>query len=244
LFLLRANALELSLYIVATAVALGLWLRGRASLRLPVAAALLLALGFVMLALNTQLRGLPLGMVILFLLSDALGPRWLALSVLVFPLALAVQASVSVISYHQAASGLHGMLVVDRANLRDLAVPESAAIRRGEEVSQADYVRAILEAATLLERAKGGIVLFDQVNPLPFILGVPPQRGANLWLDVDFPWPSAEAMFAGIGHVLIPKAPTHAAVTRKAVELYGPYMAERFPVRSEGTGWIVLSRGP
>ena len=73
LFLLRANALELSLYIVATAVALGLWLRGRASLRLPVAAVLLLALGFVMLALNTQLRGLPLGMVILFLLSDGLG---------------------------------------------------------------------------------------------------------------------------------------------------------------------------
>jgi hypothetical protein len=243
-FLVRINALELSLYVAATVVALGLWLRGRASPHLPIAAALLTVMSFVLLALNTQIRGLPLGMVILFLLYDALRPRWAALALLAFPLALAVQASASVIGYHQAASGLSGLFVVDRTNLSGLAVPDDAPIRPGEEVSQGAYVRAILEAATLLERAKGGIVLLDQVNPMPFVLGRPPQRGAPQWLATDFPWPSAEAMFAGADNVLIPKSPTHAAVTSKAIELYGPYMAQHFPVRRESASWIVLNRGP
>lgn len=243
-FLLRANALELSLYVAATVVAFGMWLRGRAEARLPAAAALLTTLGFALLVWNTQLRGLPLGMVALFLLYDALRPRWVALMLLVFPFALAAQASASVIAYHQMASRPSGLVVVERTNLRGLAVPDDGAIKRGEEISQRDYVRSILEAAALLERATGGIVLLDQVNPMPFVLGVPPPRGASLWLDLAFPWPSAEAMFAGIDHVLIPKAPTYAAVTRKAVELYGPYIAERFPVRRESARWIVLDRAP
>jgi hypothetical protein len=243
-FLLRANAVELSLYVAATAVALVLWWRGRVAPHVPSAAALLTVLGFVLLALNTQLRGLPLGMVALFLLYDELRPRWLALVLLVFPFALAVQASASVIAYHQAASRPSAFVVVERTNLRGLAVPDDGSIKPGEEISQRDYVRSILEAATLLERATGGIVLLDQVNPMPFVLGVPPRRGANLWLDLDFPWPSAEAMFAGIDHVLLPKSPTYAAVTREAVELYGPYMAERFPVRRESASWIVLDREP
>jgi hypothetical protein len=243
-FLLRANALELSLYVATTVVALILWLRGRAEARLPAAAALLTTLGFALLVWNTQLRGLPLGMVALFLLYDALRPRWVSLVLLVFPFALAVQASASVIAYHRAASQPTGLVVVERTSLRGLAVPDDGAIKRGEEISQRDYVESILEAATLLELAKGGVVLLDQVNPMPFVLGVPPRRGASLWLDLAFPWPSAEAMFAGIDHVLIPKSPTYAAVTRKAVELYGPYMAERFPVRRERARWIVLDRAP
>jgi hypothetical protein len=86
-------------------------------------------------------------------------------------------------------------------------------------------------------------VLFDQVNPMAFVLGEPPRKDTRLWLDVDFPWPRPEVKFAGANHVLIPKRPTYAAVTNMALRLYGPYIAKVFPVRTESRSWTVLSRG-
>jgi hypothetical protein len=114
-------------------------------------------------------------------------------------------------------------------------------------LSQFDYVQSLLEATTLFgatEDRPGGIVLLDQVNPLPYILNRPPPRGGNLWLDTGFPWPSADTMFKEADHVLIPKLSTAVDVTREAVRRYDAYLAQYFPLRSESPAWILLSRHP
>jgi hypothetical protein len=112
--------------------------------------------------------------------------------------------------------------VVDRTNLKGLAVPAEedgllAAFAAGDvgysllnrsraiypqfELSPFEYVGTILEAANLLtgkRYRRGGIALFDQVNPLPFMLGLRPPRGENLWLGTTKPILPVEQFFADI----------------------------------------------
>lgn len=250
--LLRASAAELALYAAAGAAALGLWLTGRAPWRLPMAIALLVGAGATLLAFNAQSRGIPLAVVALFLLYAQLRRdtafRRVAPALLIFPLGIAVAAAVSVVAYHQAAAEDDELLIVDITNLRGLAVPaDDVPIKPGEEIEQDNYVETLLEAAALLERTGNGgrgVALLDQVNPMPFIMGQPPQRGARLWLDVDFPWRPSGRAFTGVNHVLIPKRSTYAAVTRKALSLYGSYLKRNFPVRTESRNWTLLSRAP
>ena len=52
-----------------------------------------------------------------------------------------------------------------------------------------------MEAAALLEKdglASGKIAVLDQVDPLPFMLGLEPPRGGNLWSGAGAPTPSPE----------------------------------------------------
>lgn len=249
--LLRAGIADVFVFALGSGIAIGLWLSGRAPLRLPVAMAFLIAMSMALLMFNTQARGVPLAVVSLVLLYHHMqtdtGLRRAAPVLLVFPLWLAMTATASVVAYHIiATTRTDQLLVVDRTNLRRLALPDQDPPREpSEAIDQDDYVETLLEAADLLKQTWNGgqgVVLFDIVNPMAFILGLPPRRGARLWLDVDFPWPPFEQMFAGCNHVLIPKQPVDPDVTRKALGLYGAYMARNFPVRTESQNWTLLSR--
>lgn len=274
---LSANVPELSLYGTLFLVTVALWRSGRAPLRLPAAAGLLIVEGVAVLSQNAQLRGLPLCLVAVFLLYDHLrrdaaavgrqGSTWVLLAILVFPAASVVAQATSMAFYYKGATSGAPLFVVERTNLRGLAVPfkpdgmradsargadytwltRSRSIGASPRLSQFDYVQSLLEAASLFgvaEGRPGGIVLLDQVNPLPFMLDRRPPRGGNLWLDTGFPWPSAETMFRDANYVLIPKLSTAADVTREAVRRYGAYLARYFPLRSESPGWTLLSRRP
>ncbi len=111
--------------------------------------------------------------------------------------------------------------------------------------SQHEYLETILEAATLLADPRyrpGGIVVFDQVNPLPFMLGWPPSRGETLWSGAGMPLQTAKALFADVDHVLIPKFSSYSPGTAAARARYDAYLADYFPIRDETQSWIVASR--
>jgi hypothetical protein len=271
-----ANVTEFALYTAALLVSVGLWQAGRAALRLPVAVAALIIEGGAVLSQNAQLRGMPLCIVIVFLLYDQFrgraatggvrGLQWLLVALLVFPVAGIVNATASLASYHRGAYRDAHLFVVDHTNLRGLAVPSQTedllnafssgqvdytllnrtrSLSSGHQLSQFEYVQTLLEAAALFaepEGRPGGIVLLDQVNPLPFMLGRPAPRGGSLWLDTDFPWQPAEAMFAEANYVLIPKFSTYDSVTTEATKRYSAYMTEHFPIRTETRSWILLGR--
>ncbi|MCF8531843.1 MAG: hypothetical protein K9G48_02460 [Reyranella sp.] len=277
LLMFSANATELSLYAAMLLVAVALWRSERAPLRLPVAAGTLIVGGLAVLTQNAQLRGLPLGIVVAFLLYDHFrikpaleghrGSRWVLLAFLILPIANVANESMSLATYYRRATSNAPFFVVDRTNLRGLAVPmepetlqrsfssragtdyswlsRSRSIGANLRLSQFAYVQTILEAAALFdeaERRPGGIVLLDQVNPLPFVLGRPPPRRGNLWLDIGFPWQPAEAIFEDANYVLIPKYSTYGELTAAAVSRYGTYLAQHFPGRTETASWTLLSR--
>ena len=61
--------------------------------------------------------------------------------------------------------------------------------RASGDVSQSEYVQGLVDAAALVadrQRGAAKVLVMDQVNALPFMLGYPPPRGGNLWL-----WPGA-----------------------------------------------------
>jgi hypothetical protein len=156
--------------------------------------------------------------------------------------------------------------VVDRTQLKDLAVPAErrgllAAFADGRlgpallnwsratqprfELSPAEYVETIVEAAALLgdgRHCHGGVVVLDQVNPFPFMLGWPPAHGDNLWSGPSAPVRPASELFAQADHVLIPKFSTYSAWTERARLEYGVYLSQNFLAREETQSWIVLSR--
>ena len=157
--------------------------------------------------------------------------------------------------------------MVDRTQLKGLAVPAerpgllaafadgrfgSALLNRSRaslprfELSPAEYVETIVEAAALLgdgRHCRGGVVVLDQVNPFPFMLGWPPAHGENLWSGPGAPVRPADEIFADATYVLIPKFSTYGAWTELARLAYGPYLSENFRSREDTQSWIVLSRG-
>lgn len=194
-------------------------------------------------------------------------PRLLA--ILVFPVLSIAAAAMTLGGYHVAAKSAVAVLTVDATNLRGLAVPADLDVAQAsfasgevpyqirsrardihpghdaEELSQFEYVQSLLEAAALFadgERGPARILVIDQVNPLPFMLGYPPPHGGNLWLWPGAPVRPVEDVFADVDYVLIPKKPTFIAATLKAVAHYRPYLAEAFVVRAETARWTILDR--
>jgi hypothetical protein len=271
---LAENAGQYAPFIAAVGVAAWLWWRGSASIGLPLASAFLLLAALALLSQNSQAHGLPLALVIVFLLYGTLrsgreqaGRAVMLAALLVFPLASIAGSATSVFGY-QARTRAGYMRVVDSTNLRGLAVPmqpgdviadfagdrpsyrllsRARAVRPRYELSPLEYVQTLQEAATLLReqgRAHGQIAVLDQVNPLPFMLGLEPPRGGNLWSGAGAPTPTAEDYLGDADHVLIPKFTTNAAWTERAQALYASYLERHFPRRVEGRSWIVLSRQP
>ncbi len=259
-------------YIVAFIVAVWMWWNGRAPPQLPLATAFLLAAGTFLLSQNAQPHGMPLAIVIAFLFVDQLrqlraAPLLLA-ALLVFPLLSIGTSALSLAAYHLKTGCEQCLLVVDDTNLRGLAVPaerrgllaafaagdtkepllnQSRAVQPRYELSQYEYIETIMEAAALLagpHYRPGGVVVLDQVNPLPFMLGWRPARGETLWSGAGMPMQSPDALFADVDHVLIPKFSTYSPGTTAARAKYGAYLADHFPVRRETQSWIVVSRMP
>ncbi|SJZ73866.1 hypothetical protein SAMN02745126_02096 [Enhydrobacter aerosaccus] len=189
----------------------------------------------------------------------------LLLSLLVFPLLSIAAALVSLTGYELKASR-QTLQTVDGTNLHGLAVPAEKsgllaafANPRGDyhllnrarmvstryELSPSEYVDTLLDAVALLGTVSGRhrrIVVLDQVNPLPFMLGQVPPRGGNLWSGPGAPVQPAQHVFAEADCVLIPKFSTYSPWTKAAVELYGPYLRRHFAVRAESQSWIMMGR--
>ena len=267
---LFANSEGYAAYAAGFVGAVWMWARGMVPLRVPLAIAGILAIGGFVLSQNHQSHGLPVGVVIAFLLYDQMrerfGPAAPVLPMLmVFPLFAIGASALSLAGYRAHAGRAELLQVVDRTQLKGLAVPAerpgllaafadgrfgpallnwSRAARPRFELSPAEYVETIVEAATLLgdgRHCRGGIVVLDQVNPFPFMLGWPPPHGGNLWSGPGAPMRPADEIFAEAGHVLIPKFSTYGAWTELARLEYGPYLSENFRAREETQSWIVLS---
>jgi len=258
-------------YAAGVVVAAWMWARGMAPPRLPLAVAAIVVIGGFVLSQNHQSHGLPVGIVIAFLLYDQIRERFGSavpgLPVLmIFPL-FSIGASALSLSGYRAFAGREELLhVVGHTQLKGLAVPSEregllAAFADGPpnytllnrarakqprwELSPAEYVATLLEAAALLDNGRhqpGGVVVLDQVNPLPFMLGWAPPRGGNLWSGPAAPVQPAAQQFAEADYVLIPKFSTYSAWTERARLEYGDYLAQNFPNREESQSWILLSR--
>ena len=111
------------------------------------------------------------------------------------------------------------------------------------QISEYEYVLVLLEAADLLsDRPPGGIALFDYVNPLPYMLGLLPPKGSNLWSDRNAPVRTADEYLAGVRYVLIPKFPLNPYWTADLMTHYGVYLDEHFQREVETPSWILLGR--
>ena len=257
-------------YLAALILAIWLWRKGWAPPGLPAAVAFLLAIGFFLLTQNAQPHGMPLAVVIAFLFAHQLYRQRAALpliaAVLVFPLLSIGTSALSLTGYHRKATCTQCLSVIGATNLQGLAVPLEAAgllasfadgeaedyllnraraVQPRYELSQYEYVETIQEAARLLSKPRfrpGGVMVLDQVNPLPFMLGWRPARGETLWSGAGMPMQEPEPLFADTDHVLIPKFSTYSPATAKTRAKYSAYLEEHFPVRSETQSWIVFSR--
>jgi hypothetical protein len=274
------NSAEPAICLANLVAAIWLWRRDAAPLRLPVAAAYLIGSGWALLSQNAQMNGIPSVMVIAFLIYDALRQRSAGtrlqgvaaaplLVLLAFPLASIATSALSLAAYRINADSDKMVRVVDRTNLKGLAVPaepdgvlaafaagnggyallnRSRAVYPQYELSPFEYVQTILEAADLMagkRYRRGGIALLDQVNPMPFMLGLPPARGVNLWLADTKDVPPVERFLADIDYVLIPKFSTHSSTKDVLTAAYTPYLKEHFRHSEESPSWLLLSRdGP
>lgn len=127
------NSAEPAIYVAGLAAATWVWWRGYASLRLPVAAAYLIGSGASLLSQNAQMGGIPLAMVVAFLLYDAIRQRFGSdrsggamvplLMLLTFPLSYIGTSTLSLVAYHYNAGSEKAVRVVDHTNLKGLAVP-------------------------------------------------------------------------------------------------------------------------
>jgi hypothetical protein len=259
-------------YAAALGSAAWMYARGVAPLKLPLSVAAILAIGLLVLSQNHQSHGLPVGIVVAFLLyheiRERFGPAVPASAVLmVFPLFSIGASALSLLSYHAYSQRSEGLQVVDQTQLIGLAVPAErqdllAAFAEGKpdhtllnraraegprfELSPAEYIETLLEAAAFFQNGQqppGSIVVLDQVNPLPFMLGWTPPTGGNLWSGPSAPVQSTGEVFADAEYVLIPKFSTYGAWTERAQIEYGRYLSRNFPIRQETRSWIVLRRG-
>jgi hypothetical protein len=189
----------------------------------------------------------------------------LLLALLVPPLFAAGGFAVTLAGYHAAARQDRGLYVVGHTNLRGLAVPADqsgafvsashgfdypAATKAGAPVplyrlSDYEYLVLLLEAADLMSTLQpGAVALLDNVNPLPFMLGLPPTRGANLWSGWSAPIRPADGYLADVRYVLVPKFPLTPPWTADLKNLYGRYLEDHFRQAAETRGWILLDRLP
>jgi hypothetical protein len=238
---------------IALISAIWVWRRELAPMRVPVAAAFLIAASAFLVAYNTQLRGMPLGIVVGFVLYNVVCEKvasgeiedvelYLA-ALLLYPLLVIGAVSASLVLYHRVATNQSGLYVVDHTNLRGLAVPSSSQ-RAGRDARASEYINTILEAAAQFAGgSEARIQVLDDVNPLPFALGFAAPRGADVmyWMQ-SAPRRLTADMLTDTDYVLVPKAPADRSVTDKVLALYSESLAQQFPRRDETAHWILFSR--
>jgi hypothetical protein len=260
-------------YVAAVLFSAWLWWRGMATFRLPLAVAGIFSVALFVLSQNHQTHGLPAAIVIAFLLYDHLRRRGEVMAsaapvLMIFPLFVIGASTVSIWAYHVRAENRSDLQVVARTNLEGLAVPIersglldafaagkpthallnwSRALQPHVELTATEYVDTIMEAAGLLNDGKhrpGGVVVLDQVNPFPFMLGWVPPRSGNLWSASGAPIRPAVEVFADADYVLIPKFSTDAAWTERTVKAYTEHLSKHYPKVEDTRSWTLLSRPP
>ena len=245
-----ANSGEIAVYAIGLIAACWLWRRGFASVQLPVAAAFLIGASVMLFAQNTQMRGLPLGTVVLFALYGAalshriLSRPALLVALLMLPALTVLSAAGTFAAYAREVVSSQEMLVATDTNIHGLAVPkrwEQGAPSR----SQTLYMASLLDAASLFSdgaRKPGRIQVVDRINPLPFMLGFDPPRGGDLFWESSAPPRPVAEMLGDADYVLVPKFSTAPGLTGAAHRRFGDYLAEFFPLREETEQWILYSR--
>ena len=113
------------------------------------------------------------------------------------------------------------------------------------ELTQHEYIKTVLALADFVQEkgiAAARIAIVDQVNPLPFVLGVTPPRGGNLWSGNGISWQPPEKAFRDSDYVAIPRFPTDRATLIDGLKVYGGYLSSQFVERYETPYWTLLER--
>ncbi|MFO1161689.1 MAG: hypothetical protein U1E60_22815 [Reyranellaceae bacterium] len=260
-------------FLTAIAFSAWLWWRGLASVRLPLAVAGIVAVALFVLSQNHQTHGLPAAIVIAFVLYDHLRRQTATMAsaapvLMIFPLVVVGASALSIWAYHARATKTADLQIVERTNLKGLAVPIersglldafaagktshtllnlSRTLQPAVELTATEYIDTIMEAADLLadgQHRPGGVVVLDQVNPFPFMLGWVPTRGSNLWSASGAPVRPAADVFADADYVLIPKFSTDAAWTERTLKAYTEHLSKNYPKVEDTRSWTLLSRSP
>ncbi|MFV3130386.1 hypothetical protein [Niveispirillum sp. KHB5.9] len=245
------NATELSIHGAGLITAIWLWRQGRVTMALPLTTLFLIVAAILLFAQTMQLRGLPLGAVIPFLLYGALlpfrGPSGWVVPVLLLamPAVTALTAMYTIADYVITTPRSERLLISRVNDTRDLAMPLPSDMP-ASPLERATYFSSLLEAASLFSPARypsGRIVVIDRINPLPFILGFPPPRGGDLFWDRGSPPRPAEEILGDADYVLVPtKSFSSPRLTRVASERFTPYLTAHFPIREEADSWILYAR--
>ncbi len=93
------------------------------------------------------------------------------------------------------------------------------------------------------------ILAFDEINPFPFALQLPPPRGTpSLWhfgrLENDKRHPPAEIVFQDVTHVMVPRVSADADSFELIHRLFDEYVKEHFVEVAESREWTLLVRKP
>uniref|UniRef100_UPI0025BF2295 hypothetical protein n=1 Tax=Luteitalea sp. TaxID=2004800 RepID=UPI0025BF2295 len=237
-----------------------------------VASVVIIGLGAVVRSQNAQAGDMPVALVACWLLYRALlhvpdgatgrpAPA-LLLAVMAWPLLTVTGHAATLTAYARAATRDDRIVRIAETNLRGLTVPadpsdvEAALAGSAHRVlsplrdsplrdplSQHQYVQSLLAAARLFDAgAPVRVLVLDQVNALPFVLGFPPPRNSWLWFLAEGAARPAADVFADVDVVLVPRYATLARTTAFALETYGAYLSTAYPDRQETASWTVLRR--
>ena len=202
--------------------------------------------------------------------GESLRDRFLLISALMaFPIFSISGYAASLAGYASKVRTDAGLYIVETTRLQGLVVPaepgnllaafsstsgdhrllgRARSVGARFDLTAFEYVQTLLDAARLFggttSQLSPGIVLLDQINPLPFMLGIRPPRGGNLWSGVDAPLRLADELFRDVDYVLVPKFPTNRIWKDAAVAAYDPFIAVHFPHHKESSSWVLKSRLP
>lgn len=251
-----ANRAEYTVLALAVGVLAWLWLAGHATAAPMLAATVVSALGAAVLTQNAQDADIPLGLVVWLVVYQTLAAvtarmrhreRAVLLALaLLWPL-VSIGSAVKVFAGYVRAATAHDVVVAGAGTqIEGLAVaprivdgPDTGAEGAATQVA---YLQSLLAAARALEGPPARVLILDQVNPLPFVLGYPPPRGGVLWLGPSAPDREATAVFQDVEVVLVPHRSSNPGVTRLALDAYGAYVAREFPDIETLPDWTLHRR--
>jgi hypothetical protein len=247
LVLMFDNNAELALGASGLLVAILLWRRGLMPRYVPAASIFMLMASWLLIAHNTQVRGLPLAASFGFVLGamvakhDAGGRHLeraaLLAAALTWPALTAGNYATQLIFYHRAATASHpDDYTVTQTNLRGLRLSHAAISNFGPRTL------AAAELFTDGNLPPGRIVALLPVNALPFLLKWPSPKGGDLFLTHTLPTLPAEEVLQDADYVVVPKRAESDGIALRVVQQYQAYLAEHFVLLKENQGWRVLGR--
>ena len=247
LALMFDNNAELALGASGLLLALLLWRRGLTPVYVPAASTFMLTASWLLIAHNTQVRGLPLAASFGFVLGAVVahhgaGGRHLERAALLaaalaWPILSAGNYATQLFFYHRAATATRpDDYTVTQTALRGLRLSPSA---------NTQFAPRTLAAAELFTDGRlppGRVVALLRVNVLPFLLKWPSPKGGDLFLIQAGPIFPAEEVLQDADYVVVPKREELDRITWRRVQQYQAHLAEHFVLLKENEDWRVLGR--